>query len=307
MANHLYWFGGYMKLYGPKPWIEFINVSNIEHITFESWQRETSLTLHYGRTLHKSVLFNGFIYNIGGSVNYLNDSSDVKGYSSNLVERFDVDTRQNVLDTSLPGTMNYPCVVQGDDVIFVAYAQQLYWATPGGVTLDPTIKQTCNPTNDPTIYPTFGPTISTSAPTINPTVSPIILTIHPSQNPSHNPTNYPSKPTIRLQANHRTPSSSPTYASYASDYIVSTEKQSSVDDKGNPESDSSADVGWIIVTCIIGSVVCGILIGVIYCTSKRSIAGPGVIYIVPMDDVYSALHDEIIVGPDETDIGVNDQ
>eukprot|EP01083_Nonionella_stella_P010527 29954_1 len=267
--DQLYWFGGYERFNGLQNRIEVIDVSNIANIASTSWQELTYSTHIRGRRYHKSVLFNGLIYYIGGEAQSDNQTSSQ--HITDLVESFDPHTGQIDLDTPLPVVMGYPCAVKGDDVIFVAYEQELYW-TLLAPTDDPSTQPTINPSVIPTNAPSHDPS---NAPSDDPSIQP---SMHPTAHPS-DPTNIPTpssnNPTTRrLDAHHNSPTDSP----QSTDTIVSTEGQSSTGqyDKDNGQSESVHDTQdeWIVIVSVIGSLLCvgAILVCIIFCVRKRNVA-----------------------------------
>eukprot|EP01083_Nonionella_stella_P052982 140356_1 len=260
--DQLYWFGGYKRNNPLQNVIEVIDVSNIANIASKSWQILTYFS--QGRRFHKSVLFNALIYNIGGQAQYMNATGAGTATATNLVEMFDPNTKQIEVDTPLPETMGYPCVVTGNDVIFVTKGQSLYWTTSDGVTLNRT-----------TNHPSIDPTVQTIDPSVNPTNAPSHI---PSLQPTFLPTslfNNPTtpEPTRRLHAVHN----SPTYSPQSNGNIASTAefKGQSTDAYGqhNTQSTSqSVEVEWIVIASIIGSLFCvaGILACIIFSVRKRT-------------------------------------
>eukprot|EP01083_Nonionella_stella_P016339 45646_1 len=262
--NRLWWFGGYERTYG-SPYLihnhaKFINVQNISNIASQSWQ---TYNLTHRRENQQSVIFNDFIYIVGGKPD------------GTLVEQFDDDTGQSVVDTSLPVSAQYQCAVSTGDRLFVTVQSSVYWTTAIGSTASPTNDMTCDPTTHPTKAPSADPTTATNdptndptEPTYKPTPAPTLPSVSPTRAPSYgptvdptfDPTNIPTSVPSHATSNPTTiptiiPTNIPTFKSTIVLAFQTTEIASPMDNITASKSIVYYVVIPLVSTCIICTLV----------------------------------------------------
>eukprot|EP01083_Nonionella_stella_P172471 592014_1 len=224
LGNRLYLFGGMEKYpHGPRGYIKYIDVSDIENIADQKWWSHGSLNPY--RSHQRTVVLQGLAYNIGGLAAPPSDPES--SYVTDIVDHFDCGQGQSVTDTSLPFTSQRHCATTTDNAIFVMNGQDLYWATPDSATFT-----TCNPTSDPTAKPTADPTPDPTHPSTDPTSDP---TVDPTGDPTADPTADPSTSPTTTD-----PSTDPT-ANPTTDPSTAPTADPSTDPTDYPSTDPTPD------------------------------------------------------------------